>query len=154
MSILAIRKLGDPVLRTKAKEVKEITDQTRDLLDNMAETMYAAPGVGLAAPQVGILQRIIVIDVDDEHGLIEVINPEIIDVSDERIIMEEGCLSVPEQTGRVIRPKEVKVRGLNRNGKEIEIEADNMLARALQHEIDHLEGILFIDKLEKQEKHY
>jgi peptide deformylase len=154
LSILAIRKLGDPVLRTKAKEVKEITDQTRDLLDNMAETMYAAPGVGLAAPQVGILQRIIVIDVDDEHGLIEVINPEIIDVSDERIIMEEGCLSVPEQTGRVIRPKEVKVRGLNRNGKEIEIEADNMLARALQHEIDHLEGILFIDKLEKQEKHY
>lgn len=154
MSILAIRKLGDPVLRTKAKEVKEITDQTRDLLDNMAETMYAAPGVGLAAPQVGILQRIIVIDVDDEHGLIEVINPEIIDVSDERIIMEEGCLSVPEQTGRVIRPKEVKVRGLNRNGKEIEIEADNMLARALQHEIDHLEGILFIDKLEKQEKQY
>jgi len=151
---LAIRKLGDPVLRTKAKEVKEITDQTRDLLDNMAETMYAAPGVGLAAPQVGILQRIIVIDVDDEHGLIEVINPEIIDVSDERIIMEEGCLSVPEQTGQVIRPKEVKVRGLNRNGKEIEIEADNMLARALQHEIDHLEGILFIDKLEKQEKQY
>jgi len=154
LSILAIRKLGDPVLRTKAKEVKEITDQTRDLLDNMAETMYAAPGVGLAAPQVGILQRIIVIDVDDEHGLIEVINPEIIDVSDERIIMEEGCLSVPEQTGQVIRPKEVKVRGLNRNGKEIEIEADNMLARALQHEIDHLEGILFIDKLEKQEKQY
>jgi len=113
----------------------------------MAETMYNAPGVGLAAPQVGVLQRVIIVDVDDEKGLIELINPEIINLSEEKVIMEEGCLSVPGKTGQVLRPKRVLVRGLNRNGKAVEIKADNLLARALQHEIDHLNGILFIDKI-------
>ncbi len=149
MTILPIRKLGDPVLRTKAKEVKELSNKTKELLDNMSETMYAAPGVGLAAPQVGILQKIIVIDVDDKHGLIELINPEIIESSEITTIMEEGCLSIPEKTGKVSRPVRVKVKGIDRNGKEIVIEADGLLARVLQHEIDHLEGVLFIDVMEK-----
>lgn len=149
MAILNIRKIGDPVLRSKAKEVEEVTDKTRDLLDNMAETMYDAPGIGLAAPQVGILQRVIVVDVEDDNGLLELINPEIISVSEEKAIMEEGCLSIPEEKGHVVRAKKVTVRGLNRNGKEVIIEAEDLLARALQHEIDHLDGILFVDKVVK-----
>lgn len=149
MAILNIRKIGDPVLRSKAKKVEEVTDKTRDLLDNMAETMYDAPGIGLAAPQVGILQRVIVVDVEDDNGLLELINPEIISVSEEKAIMEEGCLSIPEEKGHVVRAKKVTVRGLNRNGKEVIIEAEDLLARALQHEIDHLDGILFVDKVVK-----
>jgi len=149
MALLNIRKIGDPVLRTKAKEISEITDKTRELLDNMADTMYAAPGVGLAAPQVGILQRIVVIDVDDEHGLVELINPEIIFYSEEKNILEEGCLSIPGESAEVIRPSVVKVKALNRNGEEIEIEADDYFARAVQHELDHLEGVLFVDKIVK-----
>jgi len=149
LAILNIRKIGDPVLRSKAKEVEEVTDKTRDLLDNMAETMYDAPGIGLAAPQVGILQRVIVVDVEDDNGLLELINPEIISVSEEKAIMEEGCLSIPEEKGHVVRAKKVTVRGLNRNGKEVIIEAEDLLARALQHEIDHLDGILFVDKVVK-----
>lgn len=149
MAILNIRKIGDPVLRSKAKEVEEVTDKTRDLLDNMAETMYDAPGIGLAAPQVGILQRVIVVDVEDDNGLLELINPEIISVSEEKAIMEEGCLSIPEEKGHVVRAKKVTVRGLNRNGKEVIIEAEDLLARALQHEIDHLDGVLFVDKMVK-----
>ncbi|HLV09119.1 MAG TPA: peptide deformylase [Halanaerobiales bacterium] len=147
MAELPVRTVGDPVLRTSAKEVKKISSKTKKMLDNMAETMYNAPGVGLAAPQVGVLQRVIIVDVDDEKGLIELINPEIINLSEEKVIMEEGCLSVPGKTGQVLRPKRVLVRGLNRNGKAVEIKADNLLARALQHEIDHLNGILFIDKI-------
>lgn len=147
MALLNIRKIGDPVLRTKAKQIKEITDKTRELLDNMAETMYAAPGVGLAAPQVGILQRVVVVDVDDENGIIELINPEIVFYSEEKNILEEGCLSVPEKCAEIIRPSVVKVRALNRDGEKIEFEADDYLARAVQHELDHLNGILFIDKV-------
>lgn len=147
MAILPIRKVGDPVLRSKARKVKEVTEKTRELIENMAETMYKAPGVGLAAPQVGILQQIITIDVDDGRGLIALINPEILTVSDEKIIMEEACLSVPGEKGDVIRPRRVTVKGLNKDNEEIVIEADKYLARVLQHEIDHLSGILFIDKL-------
>ena len=146
MAILNIRTVGDPVLRTKAKEVQEITDKTRKLLDNMAETMYAAPGVGLAAPQVGILQRIAVIDVEDEHGLIELINPVITEYSQEKNIVEEGCLSIPGKSAKVIRPARVTVKALNREGKEFELKAEGYLARAIQHELDHLDGILFTDK--------
>jgi len=151
MAILNIRKLGDPVLRTKAKEVTEITDKTQELLDNMAETMYAAPGVGLAAPQVGILQRIVVIDVEDENGLIELINPVITEYATEEIIMEEGCLSIPGKSGKVKRPAWVTVKALNRKGKEFELKADGFLARAIQHEVDHLNGILFTDKVLEEE---
>lgn len=146
MSILKIRTIGDPVLRSKTKKVTNITDKTRNLLENMAETMYNAPGVGLAAPQVGILQKIIVVDVDDDHGLYQLINPEIINYSEEKVIIEEGCLSVPEKTGNVIRPVSITVKALDHNENEIEFEAENMLARVIQHEIDHLNGILFIDK--------
>lgn len=145
--ILDIRKIGDPVLRTKSKEVSEVTDKTKELLENMAETMYAASGVGLAAPQVGILQQIVVIDVGDEHGLVQLINPVITEQSNEKEILEEGCLSIPDRNGEVIRSKKVTVKALNREGKEIKIRADGYMARAIQHEVDHLNGILFIDKV-------
>ncbi|WP_018247327.1 peptide deformylase [Orenia marismortui] len=143
MAILKIRELGDPVLRTKAKEVTEVTDKTRKLLDDMAETMYDAPGVGLAAPQIGISKRIIVIDVGS--GLVELINPEIVEESKKTYIDQEGCLSIPDKTGKVERAYKVKVKALDRNGKEIEVKGKGLLARALQHEIDHLEGRLFVD---------
>lgn len=146
MALLKIRKVGDPVLRSKAKEVVKLNAQVIDLLDNMAETMYKAPGAGLAAPQVGVLQRIIVVDVNDENGLIELINPEIIRTSEEQTVLEEGCLSIPGAAYNVIRSRQVKVKGLDRKGREIIIEAEGYLARALQHEIDHLDGVLLIDK--------
>ncbi len=146
MALLKIRKVGDPVLRSKAKEVVKLNAQVIDLLDNMAETMYKAPGAGLAAPQVGVLQRIIVVDVNDENGLIELINPEIIRTSEEQTVLEEGCLSIPGAAYNVIRARQVKVKGLDRKGQEIIIEAEGYLARALQHEIDHLDGVLLIDK--------
>ena len=146
MALLKIRKVGDPVLRSKAKEVVKLNAQVIDLLDNMAETMYKAPGAGLAAPQVGVLQRIIVVDVNDENGLIELINPEIIRTSEEQTVLEEGCLSIPAAAYNVIRARQVKVKGLDRKGREVIIEAEGYLARALQHEIDHLDGVLIIDK--------
>lgn len=146
MAILPIRKVGDPVLRSESQPVTQITEKTRDLLDNMAETMYQAPGIGLAAPQVGVLKRIIVVDVDDS-GLIELINPEIVEASEEKNIIEEACLSVPGQRGDVIRASRITVKGLGRNGAEIIIKAQEMLARTLQHEIDHLDGVLFLDRV-------
>ncbi|MCK8817823.1 peptide deformylase [Natroniella sulfidigena] len=143
MAILNIRELGDPVLRTEAKKVEEITDKTGKLLDDMVETMYDAQGVGLAAPQIGISKQIIVIDIG--QGVVELINPEIIESSDRTYIDQEGCLSIPEQSGDVERAYQVKVKALNRDGEEIEIEGKGLLARVLQHEIDHLAGKLFID---------
>ncbi|AGB40847.1 peptide deformylase [Halobacteroides halobius DSM 5150] len=144
MSILKIREVGDPVLRTTAKEVTEVTDKTRQLLDNMVETMYDAEGVGLAAPQIGISKRIVVIDVGS--GVVELINPQIIDKSEKTYVDQEGCLSIPGETGKVERAFEVTVRALNRDGEKFEVEGKGLLARALQHEIDHLEGKLFTDK--------
>ncbi len=143
MAIFPIRRIGDPVLRTKAKTVTEITEKTKKLIADMFETMYDAPGVGLAAPQIGISQRIIVVDVDDEAYAL--INPEIVERKGSQI-GEEGCLSVPGEQEDVDRAMYVKVRGLGINGKEIEIKAVELLARALQHEIDHLDGVLFIDR--------
>ncbi|GAB6137438.1 peptide deformylase [Halanaerobaculum tunisiense] len=144
MSMLNVREVGDPVLRTTAQPVAEVTNKTRNLLDNMAETMYESDGVGLAAPQVGISKSIIVIDIG--KGLIELINPEIVEKSEKTYIDEEGCLSIPEQTGQVERAFSVKVEALDRTGEQFEIEGKGLLARALQHEIDHLKGKLFIDK--------
>jgi len=152
LAIMQIRIIGDPVLRSKSRQVNEITEKTKDLLSNMADTMYKAQGVGLAAPQVGVLQRLIIVDVEDGHGLIELINPEIIYSSEEKEIMEEGCLSIPGRRDYVIRPDKVEVKGLNPDGKEVVIKADGLKARALQHEIDHLEGVLFIDKVAKELK--
>lgn len=146
MAIRNIIKDGDSTLRKKSRVIEKIDKRITTLIDDMIETMYEANGVGLAAPQVGILKRIAVIDVGD--GIIELINPEIIDMKGEETDTE-GCLSVPGVTGDVKRPKWVKVRALDRNGKIIEIEGKDLLARAFCHEIDHLEGILFIDKVVK-----
>ncbi|KXG75983.1 peptide deformylase [Thermotalea metallivorans] len=146
MAIRNILKDGDPTLRKKSREVEKIDQRILTLLDDMIETMYEADGVGLAAPQVGILKRIIVIDVGE--GVIEMINPVIIETSGEQI-EAEGCLSIPGVTGDVKRPEKVKVQGLNRQGKRIEVIGEGLLARALCHEIDHLDGILFTDKVIK-----
>ncbi len=131
-------------LRKKCREVTVIDDRIKTLLDDMKDTMYEANGVGLAAPQVGILRRIVVIDVGD--GLIELINPVIVYKKGEQI-NPEGCLSVPGRSGTVSRPEKVKVRALNREGKEIMIDGEGLLAIALCHEIDHLDGTLYIDKM-------
>ncbi|UWD50201.1 peptide deformylase [Clostridioides difficile] len=146
MALRQIVQIGEPVLRKKSKKVEKIDAKIIQLLDDMAETMYDAEGVGLAAPQVGILKRVVVIDIGEE--LIELINPEIIETSGEQID-DEGCLSVVGESGEVKRPNYVKVRALNRNGETIELEGEELLARAFCHEIDHLDGILFVDKIEK-----
>lgn len=145
MALRQIVQIGEPVLRKKSKKVEKIDKKIIQLLDDMADTMYDADGVGLAAPQVGILKRVVVIDIGE--GLIELINPEIIETSGEQTD-SEGCLSVVGRSGEVTRPYLVKVRALNREGKVIEIEGEDLLARAFCHEIDHLEGILFVDKIE------
>lgn len=134
----------DTILRKKSKIVKAVDGKILSILDDMAETMYTEQGVGLAAPQIGILKRLAVIDVGD--GLIKLINPIIIETSGEQQALE-GCLSIPDITGVVIRPQKVRVSALNENGNEIELEGEDLLARALCHEIDHLDGILFIDKM-------
>lgn len=147
MALLKVREIGDPVLRSKAKEINEVNKKTNDLIDNMFDTMYAEDGVGLAANQVGILKRIAVVDIREGNEVI-LINPEIIE-EEGKAIMEEGCLSVPDETGDVIRAEKIKVRSLNREGQEIEFEAEGFEARAIQHEIDHLDGVLFVDKIVK-----
>lgn len=146
MAIRNIIKDGDPTLRKTSRVIEKIDKRIVTLLDDMIETMYDADGVGLAAPQVGILKRIAIIDVGE--GIIELINPEIIENKGEQIDAE-GCLSIPGVSGDVKRPQYVKVRALDRSGKTIEIEGTDLLARALCHEIDHLEGILFTDKVIK-----
>ena len=144
MAIRNVLKEGDETLRKVSREVTKIDGRILTLLDDMAETMYASDGVGLAAPQVGVLRRVIVIDIRDEHGLIELINPEIIDASGTQY-SEEGCLSVPGVVAKLERPFEVTVRGLNREGEEVEYKAIDFLAKAFCHETDHLNGTLFID---------
>ncbi|MEG1311093.1 MAG: peptide deformylase [Romboutsia sp.] len=146
MAIRQIVQIGEPVLRKKSKKVEKIDEKIIQLLDDMADTMYEADGVGLAAPQVGILKRVVVIDVGD--GIIELINPEIISTSGEQID-DEGCLSVVGESGKVKRPYVVKVRALDRKGRLFEMQGEELLARAFCHEIDHLEGILFVDKIGK-----
>ena len=145
MAIRNIIKMGDETLLKKCREVKEVDERVLQLLDDMAETMRSANGLGLAAPQVGVLRRIVVIDVGE--GIIELINPKIISASEELIKDIEGCLSVPGKWGYVERPKTVTVCALDRSGKEIEITGEGILARALCHEIEHLEGRLFVDKV-------
>jgi peptide deformylase len=142
MSVRVIVKHPDPILREVSVPVKNITPNIHKLLDDMAETMYAANGVGLAAPQVGINKRVIVVDVGE--GIIEMINPEIISMEGEQI-GPEGCLSIPGLTGEVKRAMKCKVRALDRHGNEFEMEGEGLLARAFQHEVDHLNGVLFID---------
>ena len=134
----------DTILRKKSKIVKTIDKKILELLDDMAETMYQEDGVGLAAPQIGVLKRLVVIDVGE--GLIKLINPVIIEANGEQQGIE-GCLSVPGVSGEVIRPQKVRIEAQNEKGEYIELEGEDLLARAFCHELDHLEGILFIDKM-------
>ncbi len=144
MAIRNILKDDEPTLRKISRSVDKVDKRIVTLIDDMIETMYHADGIGLAAPQVGVLKRIIVLDVGE--GVIELINPKIIEKQGEQI-EAEGCLSIPGVSGDVKRPEFVKVRGLNRQGQSIVVEGDDLLARALCHEIDHLDGILFTDKV-------
>jgi len=144
MAIRTIRVNDDEILRKKSREVKEINEKILILLDDMAETMYDAEGVGLAAPQVGILKRVVVIDIGD--GLLELINPVVIETKGEKLF-EEACLSFPGEVGKVLRPEYAKVEALNRYGEKIIIEGEDLLAVALCHETDHLDGILYVDKV-------
>ena len=146
MAIRNIRKEGDPLLRKKSKVVPEVTDRIKVLLDDMAETMYQADGVGLAAPQVGILKRVIVVDPHDETtGLVKLVNPEIIEADGEQVGIE-GCLSIPNFNATVKRPEHVKVKYIDEDGNEKIWDAHGFPAVILSHEIDHLDGILFRDK--------
>jgi peptide deformylase len=151
MAVLQIRTLPDPVLRQRAKRVNKIDDSIQKLIDDMIDTLHADPNrAGLAAPQVGVLLRIAVIKVP-EHELITMINPEIVKKEGERIV-QEGCLSVPGYFGEIKRAVTVKVKAQNRYGKEFRLKAQGLLAQALEQEIEHLDGILYIDHLDNQEK--
>lgn len=145
MAIRKVRELGDEVLRKKSREVTEMTPRLQELIDDMFDTMYETMGVGLAAPQVGILKRIVVIDVDDNP--IIMINPEILETRDSQT-GSEGCLSVPGKAGIVTRPNYVRARAYDENMELYEIEGTELLARAICHELDHLDGIVYVDKVE------
>lgn len=144
MALRRIRLEGDPILRKKSRPIDEINDRIQVLLDDMVETMRDAEGVGLAAPQVGVLRRAVVIDVGE--GSIKIINPEIIDEEGTKIDIE-GCLSVPNKAGKVERPERVKIKYINEDGEEVILEGEGLLAKAICHEIDHLDGILYTDKV-------
>ncbi|MDE6204255.1 MAG: peptide deformylase [Lachnospiraceae bacterium] len=146
MAIRNIREIGDPVLNKSCKVVKEVTDRTRELMDDMFDTMYEAQGVGLAAPQVGILKRIVTIDVTGEDPIL-LVNPTILETSGEQT-GNEGCLSVPGKTGVVTRPNYVKVKAYDRNLEPFELEGTELLARAICHEVEHLDGHLYVEKVE------
>ena len=150
MALLPIITAPDPRLKTVASRVDAVDDDTRRLMDDMLETMYAAPGVGLAAPQVGISKRVIVVDVartGDAPEPMQMANPEIIEASSERSTVEEGCLSLPEHFAEVKRPERVRIRYLDRENEIRERDMDGFLATCIQHEMDHLDGILFVDHI-------
>jgi len=150
MARLPILVVPHPTLRTKARSVDTVTDSIRSLIEDMLETMYAAPGIGLAANQIGVLSRIVVLDVareDEPPQPLALINPEILWQSETVSTYNEGCLSLPDQYADVTRPAEIRYRYLDRNGKRQEAKADGLLATCIQHEIDHLDGVLFVDHL-------
>ena len=150
MALRTILTAPDPRLKKKSLPVAAVDADVRQLMDDMLETMYAAPGIGLAAPQVGVLKRIIVLHIDREDtkvGPLLMANPEIIEASDEDATYEEGCLSVPDHYSDVVRPARVTVRYLDRDGQHQELACEGLLATCVQHEIDHLDGILFIDHI-------
>ena len=145
----------DPILRKKCEPLEKVDAETKKLMDDMLETMYAAPGIGLAAVQVGILKRLVVIDIskgEEEKKPIFLINPQIIHKSKKTSVYEEGCLSLPGQFAEIERPAECTLKYIDYNGKEKELKADGLLATCVQHEVDHLNGILFIDYLSKLKK--
>lgn len=146
MAIRNIREEGDEILKKKSREIEEIDDRILELLDDMVETMHKYNGVGLAAVQVGVLKRAIVIDLYDDKGPIKLINPVIIKEEGEQEV-EEGCLSFPNKYAKLIRPAKVTVEALNEKGKKVKINAKELLAQALSHEIDHLNGIVFVEKM-------
>ena len=148
MSVLPIEMLGAEVLRRRAVEVSEVDDDLRALIRDMFETMYDAEGIGLAGPQVGVERRVIVVDLREEGSTpFALVNPRIVETVRETDRAEEGCLSIPGVAGVVERPARVVVEGLSESGEPIRIEADGLLGRCLQHEIDHLDGVLFVDRL-------
>jgi peptide deformylase len=148
MSVRELRYMGDPVLREKAASVQELTAEIRQLIEDMFDTMYAEEGVGLAAPQVGVPLRVIVVDPREPDILpFALLNPEVVDASEETDRAEEGCLSIPGLREVVERPLAVSVTGINRDGERVVIEAAGLLARILQHEVDHVDGILFVDRV-------
>ena len=151
MALIPIITIPDPVLRKVAAPVTEVTDGVRQLLTDMAETMYDAPGIGLAAPQISISQRLIVMDCgkDETPELFKMINPEIISRSDELAVLEEGCLSIPDQTADVERPAIVEVKYTDIAGGEQRLTCEGLLAACVQHEVDHLDGVLFIDHISR-----
>jgi len=145
----------DPILRKKCEPLEKVDTDTKKLMDDMLETMYAAPGIGLAAVQIGILKRLVVIDIsrdEEKKNPIFLINPEIINQSKQTSVYEEGCLSIPGQFAEIERPAECTLKYIDYNGKEKELKADGLLATCIQHEVDHLNGILFIDYLSKLKK--
>ena len=146
MAIRNIRLEKDEILKKKSREVEVIDDKIKTLIDDMIETMYKYNGVGLSAVQVGVLKRVVVIDIDDDTGVKILINPKITKTKGEHEV-EEGCLSFPNQYAKLIRPKEVTVEALDRSGKKIVIKAKDLLAQAVAHELDHLDGVVFIDKM-------
>ena len=145
VSAFTIRTYGDPVLRQRAREVEDIDGRLKQLADDMTETMYDAPGVGLAAPQVGVQKRLFVYDVADGAGVRVIVNPVLAEARGEWTY-EEGCLSVPGLSWPIVRPKEVHLTGYDLQGNEVSVEADEFLARVFQHEVDHLDGVLFVDR--------
>jgi peptide deformylase len=155
--VLDIKVIDDPVLRRKAKKVIKVTPELRQLIDDMIETMRAAPGVGLAAPQVGVSERVLVVEYAEEpededapppkKKLYALLNPEIVWASDEMVDGTEGCLSIPGWLGDVSRHEAIAIKALNRSGQKVKINAEGWLARIFQHEIDHLDGVLYIDRL-------
>ncbi len=150
MALLPILTAPDPRLKKTAEPVAAVDDDVRKLMNDMLETMYKAPGIGLAAPQVGVLRRVIVLDTareDEEPQPLRMANPELTWVSDDDAVYNEGCLSVPDHYADVVRPAAIKVRYLDETNESRELEADGLLATCIQHEIDHLDGILFIDHL-------
>ena len=150
MAVLPIIVAPDPRLKQVAKPVEKVDAEVRRLMDDMLETMYKAPGIGLAAPQVGVLKRVIVVDIareDEDPQPLRMANPELIEASDEDAVYNEGCLSLPEHYADVTRPAAIKVRYLDHENEIRELEADGLLATCIQHEMDHLEGILFVDHL-------
>ena len=146
MAIRIIRLEKDEILRKKSREVEVIDDKIQTLIDDMIDTMYKYNGVGLSAVQVGVLKRIVVIDIEDDTGVKVLINPKILKTKGEHEV-EEGCLSFPNQYAKLVRPKEVTVEALDRDGKKIIIKAKDLLAQAICHELDHLDGIVFTDKM-------
>ena len=150
MAIRTIRTEGDEILRKKSKKVEVIDEKITELIQDMIETLHKYDGVGLAAVQVGILKQILIIQEAEDAPILVIINPEIISQSGTQVV-EEGCLSFPNKFAKIERPEKIKVRALNEKGKKIEITGKGLLAQALSHEIDHLNGILFVDKIDKKD---